>query len=147
MLAARGSLDSSDFCPSVQLSVRFVPADHSQHSERFRAGALTWRAARPRTRLPTSVHPSPPVVFDTVIRGGHVPDSLKDSTEVEVDLVVARDLEDRWPELFVGLSTTQRRDVVAGVIAEWRAGLPVTYDAVLAHTEEKRGLIDPPEYL
>lgn len=76
-----------------------------------------------------------------------MPDSLKDSTEVEVDLVVARDLEDRWPELFVGLSTTQRRDVVAGVIAEWRAGLPVTYDAVLAHTEEKRGLIDPPEYL
>ena len=76
-----------------------------------------------------------------------MPDSLKDSTEVEVDLVVARDLEDRWPELFVGLSTTQRRDVVAGVIAEWCAGLPVTYDAVLANTAEKRGLIDPPEYL
>lgn len=76
-----------------------------------------------------------------------MPDSLKNPAEVEVDLVVTRDLEDRWPELFTGLSTTQRRDVVTRVINEWRAGLPVTYEVVLAHTAEKRGLIEPPEFL
>lgn len=74
-----------------------------------------------------------------------MPDPLKNS--VEVDLVVVRDLEDRWPELFTGLSLRQRRDVVSRLLAEWVAGLPVDYESVRVLTDEKRGLIEPPEFL
>ncbi|WP_028707298.1 antitoxin VbhA family protein [Propionicicella superfundia] len=55
-------------------------------------------------------------------------------------------IEERWPELFTDLDTTQRWAVVQSLAAAWHEGwVPSRADVALL-TDHTRGVIDDAEY-
>ncbi|PPF91350.1 hypothetical protein C5C03_00385 [Clavibacter michiganensis] len=57
------------------------------------------------------------------------------------------EIEQRWPELFVGLDEVQRRAVVQSLASAWHEGWVPNREDVENLTEEARGAIDREEYL
>jgi O-succinylbenzoate synthase len=57
------------------------------------------------------------------------------------------DIEQRWPELFAQLDTTQRRAVVQSLASAWHEGWEPNREDVENLTDEARGAIDWDEYL
>ncbi|MBW9211767.1 hypothetical protein KV100_19125 [Mumia sp. zg.B21] len=57
------------------------------------------------------------------------------------------DVEERWPELFEQLDSTQRRAVRQSLAAAWHEGWIPNREDVENLTDEARGAIDETEYL
>ena len=56
------------------------------------------------------------------------------------------DLEGMWPELFEGMSYTQRRAVIDACAANWHEGWEPNYDDVKDLADYARGVITAEEY-
>ena len=62
------------------------------------------------------------------------------------DMTVEFDIEDRWPELFDGLSALDRRAVVQSLASNWHEGWVPNREDVENLTDRARGTIDREEY-
>jgi len=57
------------------------------------------------------------------------------------------EIEQRWPELFAQLDTTQRRAVVQSLASAWHEGWEPNREDVENLTDKVRGAIDRDEYM
>lgn len=57
------------------------------------------------------------------------------------------DIEDRWPELFESLSSSQRSSVRQALAASWHEGWEPNHESVANLVDVTTGAIDQGEYL